>query len=80
MHGVMAPHPGRITGRHRLRRRPPHHRADELNAAFREEATGSRYTDILAVTDEPLVSFDIVGEPHAAIIDLTLTQVIDATW
>lgn len=49
----------------------------EVNDAFRREAAGERYRDIVAVSDEPLVSADIVGDPHAAIIDLELTQVVD---
>lgn len=32
---------------------------------------------MLATTNDPLVSSDIVGDPHAAIVDLSLTKVID---
>jgi glyceraldehyde 3-phosphate dehydrogenase len=52
---------------------------DELNSVFREEAAGSRYAGILTVSDEPLVSSDIIGDPHAAIVDLSLTQMVDGT-
>jgi glyceraldehyde 3-phosphate dehydrogenase len=52
---------------------------DELNSVFREEAAGSRYAGILTVSDEPLVSSDIIGDPHAAIVDLSLTQIVDGT-
>lgn len=52
---------------------------EEINDAFRREAAGERYRDIVAVSDEPLVSADIVGDPHAAIVDLELTQVVDQT-
>jgi glyceraldehyde 3-phosphate dehydrogenase len=31
---------------------------------------------ILAVTDDPLVSSDIIGSPYSAIVDLSLTQVM----
>jgi glyceraldehyde 3-phosphate dehydrogenase len=31
----------------------------------------------MAVTREPLVSTDIVGDPHAAIVDLSLTKVVN---
>ena len=36
-------------------------------------------TGILAVSDQQLVSSDIIGDPHAAIVDLELTQVVDGT-
>jgi glyceraldehyde 3-phosphate dehydrogenase len=32
---------------------------------------------VLAVSSDPLVSADIVGDPHASIVDLELTKVID---
>jgi glyceraldehyde 3-phosphate dehydrogenase len=32
---------------------------------------------VLGVSDEPLVSSDIIQDPRASIIDLELTQVID---
>jgi glyceraldehyde 3-phosphate dehydrogenase len=31
----------------------------------------------LAVTDEPVVSSDFIGDPHSSIVDLSLTQVVD---
>lgn len=48
----------------------------EVNKAF-AEASQSRLRGILAVSEEPLVSTDIVGDSHSAIVDLSLTQVID---
>ncbi|HEX6268617.1 MAG TPA: type I glyceraldehyde-3-phosphate dehydrogenase [Anaerolineales bacterium] len=50
---------------------------EEVNRIFREEAQSERYAGILGVSDEPLVSSDIIQDPRAAIIDLELTQVID---
>ncbi|MEV0353539.1 hypothetical protein AB0H88_47985 [Nonomuraea sp. NPDC050680] len=38
-----------------------------------------RYHGILGVSEDPLVSADIVGDPRAAVIDLDLTRVVDAT-
>jgi len=32
---------------------------------------------VMAVSRDPLVSSDIVGDPHAAIVDLSLTKVVD---
>ncbi len=49
----------------------------EITAVFREEASSDRYRGILAVADEPLVSSDILKDPHASIVDLDLIQVVD---
>ena len=49
---------------------------DEVNQAFKEAAGGS-LKGILAVTEDPIVSSDIVGRPESAIVDLSLTQVVD---
>ena len=49
---------------------------EEVNQIFREEAASEQYAGILAATDEPLVSSDIVGDPHASIVDLEMTQVV----
>jgi glyceraldehyde 3-phosphate dehydrogenase len=50
---------------------------DEVNRIFREEADTDQYQGILGFTDEPLVSSDIVQDPRASIVDLTMTQVVD---
>lgn len=50
---------------------------EEVNNYFRQATLEDRYTGILAVTDEPLVSSDILGRRESAIVDLALTQVID---
>lgn len=49
---------------------------DEINGVFRKESTNPIYNGILEVTEDPLVSSDIIGNPHSAIVDLTLTQVV----
>ncbi|MEN3027203.1 MAG: type I glyceraldehyde-3-phosphate dehydrogenase [Chlorobiota bacterium] len=41
---------------------------EEVNAAFREAAVG-RLRGILEYSEEPLVSSDIIGNPHSCIID-----------
>ena len=51
--------------------------ADEINSFFEQAANSERWSGIMAVTREPLVSADIVGDPHVAIIDLSLTKVVD---
>jgi len=47
---------------------------DEVNALFREHAS-----DVLAYSEEPIVSSDIVGSPYSAIFDAPLTSVVDGT-
>lgn len=49
----------------------------EINQMFQEEAQSSRYQGILDVSDDSIVSSDIVQDPHASVVDLTMTQVID---
>lgn len=49
---------------------------EEVNNIFREEAESERYREVLAVSDDPLVSSDIIKEPHASIVDLGMTQVV----
>ncbi len=51
--------------------------AEEINNAFREEAAGERYKGILSVAEDELVSSDIVKDPHASIIQLDMTRVVD---
>ncbi|TSC85759.1 MAG: Glyceraldehyde-3-phosphate dehydrogenase [Microgenomates group bacterium Gr01-1014_7] len=50
---------------------------DEINKALKEASESTQYKGILAVTNEPIVSSDIVGRPESAIVDLPLTQVVD---
>ncbi len=49
---------------------------EEINNAFKKAAEESQYKNILEVTEDPLVSSDIIGNPHSAIVDLSLTQVV----
>jgi len=50
---------------------------EKVNQIFKEEAESERYAGILGVTEDPVVSSDIVGDPRAAIIDLSMTRVVD---
>lgn len=52
---------------------------DEVNTLLREAAGKPEYQGILAVTEEPLVSSDLIGDPHSSIVDLSLTKVVDGT-
>ncbi len=51
---------------------------DEINAAYKKAAAGP-LKGILKYTDEPLVSSDIVTDPHSSIYDSGLTKVIGNT-
>jgi len=51
--------------------------AEEVNATLKAASLEPRYKAVLAVTDEPLVSSDFIGNPHSSIVDLALTKVID---
>jgi glyceraldehyde 3-phosphate dehydrogenase len=48
----------------------------EVNDTLRQEAATDRYREVLAVTDEPLVSGDIIKDPRASIVQLDLTRVV----
>jgi len=52
--------------------------ADELNAAFKAAADGPM-KGILKYSDEPLVSTDVITDPHSSILDSGLTVVLDDT-
>lgn len=51
---------------------------EDVNAAFKEAAAGE-LAGALAYSEDPLVSSDIVGDPHGAIFDAPLTKVIGQT-
>lgn len=50
---------------------------EQVNAAFREAAERSPLQGILRVTDEALVSQDIIGDPHSCIVDAQSTMVLN---
>jgi glyceraldehyde 3-phosphate dehydrogenase len=50
---------------------------EEINSVFKEAAKQPRWRGILTVTEDPIVSSDIVGNTHSAIVDLALTKVVD---
>jgi glyceraldehyde 3-phosphate dehydrogenase len=49
---------------------------EEINRIFKEEADG-RYKEILEYATDPIVSSDIIMNPHASIFDPSMTQVVD---
>jgi glyceraldehyde 3-phosphate dehydrogenase len=50
---------------------------EEINNILREAAASERWQGILKVSEEQIVSSDIIGEPYGAIADLKFTKVID---
>jgi glyceraldehyde 3-phosphate dehydrogenase len=49
---------------------------EEVNKAFVDATKNAIYKGILAVSELPLVSSDIIGRSESAIVDLALTQVV----
>ncbi len=48
---------------------------EEINTAFKQAAAGSM-ENILEYTEDPIVSTDILGNPHSCIFDAQLTSVV----
>ncbi|WP_136465921.1 type I glyceraldehyde-3-phosphate dehydrogenase [Flagellimonas onchidii] len=51
--------------------------AKEVNKILMEESKTERYAKVLDVTDEPIVSSDIIKSPYASTVDLAMTRVVD---
>lgn len=49
----------------------------EINQILKEAANSEKWKGILGITEEPLVSSDIIKDPRPAIVDLTFTKVVD---
>ena len=52
---------------------------EEVNDALRKAATTDKWKRVFSVSDEPLVSSDILNTPYGSIADLTMTRVADGT-
>src|SRR5215213_7310789 len=52
---------------------------EEVNEAMRAAAESDGLSGILQYTEDPIVSSDIVSNPHSSIFDSLLTSVIDGT-
>ena len=50
---------------------------DEVNELFLDEARSERYAGVVGVTEDPVVSSDIIQDSRASIIDREMTQVVD---
>ena len=53
--------------------------AEEVNAAIKEAAEGA-LKGILQYTEDPIVSVDIIGNPHSSIFDALCTTVMDGNF
>ncbi len=53
---------------------------EEINQVLSAAAASPRFKGILEVTNEPIVSSDIVGNAASCIVDLALTQVVDGNF
>ena len=49
---------------------------EEVNQIFTEEAETTRYSGVLGVSRDPLVSSDVIGDSRASVVDLELTRVV----
>lgn len=49
---------------------------DKINSAF-SKAAKAKYKNILTVVNDPIVSSDIIKNPSSAIVDLSLTKIVD---
>jgi len=50
---------------------------EEVNDVLRKAAKEERWQGIFSVTEEPLVSSDILSSPYASLADLGMTRVVD---
>lgn len=50
---------------------------EEINRIFEEASKEERWEGIFGVTQEPLVSSDVVANPYASLVDLSMTKVVD---
>lgn len=50
---------------------------EEVNQIIKEECESERWKGVVAWTEEPLVSSDIIGRSESSIVDLSLTQIVD---
>lgn len=49
---------------------------EEVNALLKKAAGEDRWAKVFGVTEEPLVSSDILGDSHASLADLAMTRVV----
>lgn len=50
---------------------------EEINEILKKAANNDRWKGIFTITEDPIVSSDIIGNTHASIADLSMTRVVD---
>lgn len=50
---------------------------EEVNQAFKDAATKGELSSVLEYTEDPIVSADIIGNPHSSIFDSLSTMTLD---
>lgn len=50
---------------------------EEINGILMEESKTNRYKLVLSISDEALVSTDIIQNPFASVVDLAMTRVVE---
>lgn len=50
---------------------------EEVKKVFKKAAKQSFYKGVVEANEEPLVSSDVIGNPHSAVVDLELTKIVD---
>ncbi|MBX3300634.1 MAG: type I glyceraldehyde-3-phosphate dehydrogenase [Nitrospira sp.] len=48
----------------------------EVNDIFLREARSDRYAGVVGITEDPIVSSDVIQDSHASIVDADMTQVV----
>jgi len=54
-----------------------HPSADEINAAFKKASESPELKEIIEYVNDPIVSIDIIDNPHSCIFDSLLTSTLD---
>lgn len=50
---------------------------EEINTILKKAAKEERWKKVFTIVEDPIVSSDIIGDPHASIADLNFTRVVD---
>ena len=50
---------------------------EEINEIFRKASQTPRWEKVLSVTEDPLVSSDVIANTYGAVVDLSMTRVVD---
>ena len=56
------------------------YKRQQLNEAVASAADTQQFCDVLEYTEAPVVSSDIIGNPHSSVFDASFTQVTDGHY